>query len=87
MDASQSPTLSARSLARRIFAFPATRLVIGIVLMILAGIVANYLSRAIVPSREGLSAIPAATIIAVVLVAAYLGFTLFIERRGTAEFA
>lgn len=73
-------------IAMRILRFPMTRLVIGIAVMIAAGIVATYLSRMIVPGRIGTSSIPAASIVAVVLVAAYLAFTALIERRGIAEF-
>lgn len=73
-------------LAIRILRFPMTRLVIGIAVMIAAGIVATYLSRMIVPSRVGVSVIPAVTIVAIVLIAAYIAFTALIERRGVAEF-
>ncbi len=74
-------------LAVRILRFPMTRLVIGIAVMIAAGIVATYLSRMIVPSRVGVSVIPAVAIVAIVLIAAYIAFTALIERRGVAEFS
>lgn len=87
MDEIAIPAAPPRSLAVRIVNFPVTRLVIGVVLMIVAAAIANIVAQLVLTSREGWAGILRAALIAVILIGGYLGFTRFVERRGNVELA
>jgi membrane protease YdiL (CAAX protease family) len=71
----------------RIYHFPMTRMLIGIVAFAIASIIARFVARAIDPMHGGVPQVVAATVTALIFIAVYVAFTTFIERRGNVEFA
>jgi membrane protease YdiL (CAAX protease family) len=71
----------------RLLGYTGIQLLLGIVMIMLAAVIAGTISHPIRGNDTGLRSVLAGIVVALVFIAAYAGFCRWIERRPAAEFA